>query len=812
MSVDRMFSKKAVVTKAFLLYLTSGVLKVWVVGELPDVCTSCHANATCEDKMDGSGGKVCNCMYGFLGNGRTQCLDKDECEMGADKICGDHTVCHNTYGSFYCTCLSGYSPSNNLVIFIPNDGTHCNDIDECRVQGICGEGGRCRNVQGDFNCLCQVGYKVQNGSEPFHPHRDKAFCKAIDCGQLPSIPNAALLSVKGTRYGSIAKFGCLEGFFQKSGHDSAVCGATGVWEGPSLVCEEIDCGEPPALPNSVTVWNKGTTVGTVVYYECRGGFYNAGHGNFSVCTTSGRWDGASILCEEIECGDPPVLPHSGWAWNGSTNLGSTVYYYCNEGFYHAGGESVSLCIGNGYWTKSTLQCKEIDCGDPPALPHSVMVWNKGTIVGTVVHYECDAGFYNAGNVNVSICTAEGYWTHPNILCQEIDCGEPPALPHSVMMWNKSTTVGSVVYYECEDGFHAVGGWSVSVCMEHGYWDNATLLCQEINCGPPTAFPNTDMHWDGTTGLGSVVRYTCKHGYYQEGGGSQSTCTSAREWEHITVTCRANCGPVPSLPHTDVAWQNGSVAGSVALHRCRSGYRSRRGTGLSVCMDTGDWLVATMLCREIKPAISKPVVFNEKCLRWKAEIYDGDKEDYMVQFVGSREYQRMFQDKRKRVFSSTADWPELCLNLLPGTNYTINITAQSARFSSIIIANTSIQVPQVPEVVFRDVETPLPSLWLRRSINTLDPISVYQVFVVPLEGTMEFDCRSPSTPHFHGLGEAHGLYVAAQMRVEEIGSELSFTVGDQSYYGGYYNAPLEPGKDYYIILRVVNQWGKVKVVI
>ncbi|XP_036381822.1 sushi domain-containing protein 1 isoform X5 [Megalops cyprinoides] len=643
MSVDRMFSKKAVVTKAFLLYLTSGVLKVWVVGELPDVCTSCHANATCEDKMDGSGGKVCNCMYGFLGNGRTQCLDKDECEMGADKICGDHTVCHNTYGSFYCTCLSGYSPSNNLVIFIPNDGTHCNDIDECRVQGICGEGGRCRNVQGDFNCLCQVGYKVQNGSEPFHPHRDKAFCKAIDCGQLPSIPNAALLSVKGTRYGSIAKFGCLEGFFQKSGHDSAVCGATGVWEGPSLVCEEIDCGEPPALP------------------------------------------------------------------------------------------------------------------------------------------------------------------------------------HSVMMWNKSTTVGSVVYYECEDGFHAVGGWSVSVCMEHGYWDNATLLCQEINCGPPTAFPNTDMHWDGTTGLGSVVRYTCKHGYYQEGGGSQSTCTSAREWEHITVTCRANCGPVPSLPHTDVAWQNGSVAGSVALHRCRSGYRSRRGTGLSVCMDTGDWLVATMLCREIKPAISKPVVFNEKCLRWKAEIYDGDKEDYMVQFVGSREYQRMFQDKRKRVFSSTADWPELCLNLLPGTNYTINITAQSARFSSIIIANTSIQerncrcfdfwqVPQVPEVVFRDVETPLPSLWLRRSINTLDPISVYQVFVVPLEGTMEFDCRSPSTPHFHGLGEAHGLYVAAQMRVEEIGSELSFTVGDQSYYGGYYNAPLEPGKDYYIILRVVNQWGKVKVVI
>lgn len=44
--------------------------------------------------------------------------------MGAD-ICGQHTKCHNTYGSYYCTCLMGYYPSNNLAIFIPNDGTHC---------------------------------------------------------------------------------------------------------------------------------------------------------------------------------------------------------------------------------------------------------------------------------------------------------------------------------------------------------------------------------------------------------------------------------------------------------------------------------------------------------------------------------------------------------------------------------------------------------------------------------------------------------------------------------------------------------------
>lgn len=64
-----------------------------------------------------------------------------------------------------------------------------------------------------------------------------------------------------------------------------------------------------------------------------------------------------LFLSEIKCGDPPVLPHSGQVWNGSTNLGSAVSYYCNEGFYQEQGGNVSYCVGNGYWTKPTLVCK-----------------------------------------------------------------------------------------------------------------------------------------------------------------------------------------------------------------------------------------------------------------------------------------------------------------------------------------------------------------------------------------------------------------------------------------------------------------------
>ncbi|XP_035235294.1 sushi domain-containing protein 1 isoform X18 [Anguilla anguilla] len=811
--------KRLLVAKAFLLYLTSSVFKVRVAGTLEDVCATCHVNATCHDKMDGSGGKVCTCMYGFLGNGITQCQDKNECQAGRGKICGDHTVCHNTYGSFYCTCLRGYSPSNNLVIFIPNDGTQCkdideckvlfvSDIDECKVQGICGEGGWCTNVQGDFSCRCQAGYKVQNGSQPFHPHRDTAFCKAIDCGQPPSVTYATQLSGTGTRYGSVAKFGCLEGFFQKSGNNTAICGEKGVWEGLSLVCEEINCGPPAVFPNTDLLWDRTAVLGSVVHYACKHGFYLEGGRNHSTCTSAREWERITVTCREINCGPPAVFPNTDLLWDRTAVLGSVVHYACKHGFYLEGGRNHSTCTSAREWERTTVTCREVDCGEPPALPHTERVWSGSGRIGTVVHYQCNTGFYNAGGDGPSVCTANGHWDVASLQCQEVDCGVPMLIPHASVLWNKPSRMGSVAYYICDRGYYSVNGKTRSVCGANGLWEDITMLCEEINCGPPAVFPNTDLLWDRTAVLGSVVHYACKHGFYLEGGRNHSTCTSAREWERITVTCRARCGPPPSLPRWEVAWQNGSSAGSVALHRCQRGYRRWRGRSLSICEDTGMWQPATLVCREIRPAISKLVLFNEKCLRWTAERYDERGEDYTVQIVGSRDYQRAFRDVRKRVFSSESDQPELCLNLQPGTNYTINITALSARFSCTITANTSIHAPPVPEVVFRDVEVPLPSLWLRRSMNTLDPISMYQVFVVPLEGRVAFDCRSASEARFHSDTPA-ALYLAAQIPVADVGAELSFTVGDQRHYGEYYNAPLQPGRDYYIILRAVSQWGRVR---
>lgn len=61
----------------------------------------------------------------------------------------------------------------------------------------------------------------------------------------------------------------------------------------------------------------------------------------------------------------------------------------------------------------------------------------------------------------------------------------------------------------------------------------------------------------------------------------------------------------------------------------------------------------------------------------------------VTYAGRRDYQRHFYDNRKRFLSSTADRLELCLNLLPVTNYSVTVTALTVGFTATIATNTSL---------------------------------------------------------------------------------------------------------------------------
>ncbi|XP_070934264.1 sushi domain-containing protein 1 isoform X6 [Macaca nemestrina] len=261
-----------------------------------DVCATCHEHATCQQR---EGKKICICNYGFVGNGRTQCVDKNECQFGATVVCGNHTSCHNTPGGFYCICLEGYRATNYKKTFIPNDGTFCTDVDECEVSGLCRHGGRCVNTHGSFECYCMDGYLPRNGPEPFHPTTDTTSCTEIDCGTPPEVPNGYIIGNYTSRLGSQVRYACREGFFSVPEDTVSSCSALGTWESPKLHCQEINCGNPPEMRHAILVGNHSSRLGGVARYVCQEGFESPGGKITSVCTEKGTWRESTLTCTEI---------------------------------------------------------------------------------------------------------------------------------------------------------------------------------------------------------------------------------------------------------------------------------------------------------------------------------------------------------------------------------------------------------------------------------------------------------------------------------------------------------------------------------
>ena len=113
-----------------------------------DECTlktdNCDVKAKCANKF---GSFTCTCNTGYSGDG-TNCTDDDECTDNTDN-CDSDATCTNTAGSFTCTCNTGYT----------GDGNTCSDVDECTANtDNCDENASCTNTAGSFTCTCNDNF------------------------------------------------------------------------------------------------------------------------------------------------------------------------------------------------------------------------------------------------------------------------------------------------------------------------------------------------------------------------------------------------------------------------------------------------------------------------------------------------------------------------------------------------------------------------------------------------------------------------------------------------------------------------------
>ncbi|XP_062965255.1 adhesion G protein-coupled receptor E5 isoform X1 [Cynocephalus volans] len=147
------------------VFLALCVLLTLAGGEAqsPTACARCLPNSTCVNAT------TCRCHPGFISvSGKIiigpsePCDDVNECAPPTSVSCGKLADCHNTEGSYYCTCSPGYGPISGAKTFRNESENTCQDVDECQQnRRICTSHGICINTQGSYKCQCLPGFELK---------------------------------------------------------------------------------------------------------------------------------------------------------------------------------------------------------------------------------------------------------------------------------------------------------------------------------------------------------------------------------------------------------------------------------------------------------------------------------------------------------------------------------------------------------------------------------------------------------------------------------------------------------------------------
>ncbi|NXQ84542.1 SUSD1 protein, partial [Nyctibius grandis] len=668
-----------------------------------DVCATCHIHATCH-QIEGK--SVCICNYGFVGNGRTHCQDKDECQIGASKICGNHTLCHNTHGSFYCVCLDGYRASNNNKTFIPNDGTNCTDIDECEESGLCGRNARCVNTEGSYKCYCNDGYKLENGERSFHPDENIGSCKEIGCGSPPEMKHGYIVGNYSLLPGSAVHYECKEGFYSNEGKFS-YCTANETWEPAALSCKGVDCGVPPSVLNAHPASVSGTTYGSEVTYNCVHGYFISSGNQTAVCNAKGQWDGADLVCKEEELfSDLSIFNETCVKWQRKTGrLGVQETYT-----FHILGQR---------WDEKTFSEEAIfNITTSEDNPKVCLDLNSGS------NYVVNITTISSTNVTVSVTVA--------------------VQTKGFVIWLRQDWCSGIHGYMLEF-------WYMVKCC----W--FPFLALKIDSLPVREFPVAEL-------------------------------------------CDANLSDVSITDNVPMFSTDEQCFGSflVIVEKACSNSRFL-------------WFVPFFfIVSTVQKAFDNVLIFNDTCLKWWRNVRGPDMEDtYSFHVQGQRWYQEEFFHEMIFSLTTNKQAPEVCFDLQPGTNYSVNISMVALNFSLLVSMTTQITDPPFPDVEFVAVKGSAPLLRLRKAEDRNGPISLYQVIVLPLGLQSTFVCDSfAATTFFSNTTDVKG-YVAVEFRAKDVADNMSIALGDRHYYGKFYNAPLKLGEEYSVFLRIISEWNKVR---
>ncbi|XP_045184201.2 sushi, von Willebrand factor type A, EGF and pentraxin domain-containing protein 1-like [Mercenaria mercenaria] len=187
------------------------------------------------------------------------------------------------------------------------------------------------------------------------------------------------------------------------------------------------------------------------------------------------------------CYRAPEIKNGNHSQNYQRTVGSTVGYYCYEGYFLTGPEVVTCeqTETDAKWSQTPV-CNK-GCSTPPTVEHGSYSKNYSIIVGSTVSYSCDGGYYLTGP---SIVTCENtdsgpQWSQTPI-CKPVKCPDIPDIEHGFHESTNSTEVGTTVRYSCDNGYAILDNLDTISCVLNGTakWTEPTPECIETICARP----------------------------------------------------------------------------------------------------------------------------------------------------------------------------------------------------------------------------------------------------------------------------------------------------------------------------------------
>ncbi|XP_062852030.1 CUB and sushi domain-containing protein 1-like [Trichomycterus rosablanca] len=217
--------------------------------------------------------------------------------------------------------------------------------------------------------------------------------------------------------------------------------------------------------------------------------------------------------------------------------------------------------------------------------------------GSKIHYYCNAGYRLVGQRNATCRLHPNglyQWDAPPPLCQAISCGIPES-PGNGSFHGLQYTVGSMVRYECEEGYRAEDtALMTATCLENGTWSNAArpIRCLPIQCSSIESMLSENMVWRLISGslneLAAQIMLSCTPGYYL-GGRRTLKCLANATWDGLEekLACKIiSCGELASPPNGK---KMGTLTtfGATAIFMCNTGY-TLVGSHVRECQANGLW--------------------------------------------------------------------------------------------------------------------------------------------------------------------------------------------------------------------------------